>query len=347
MIIPSEYVKNRDFNVRYRPHKFNQVLGNDNIIRMITKSIINNKLPHAMLFTGVSGCGKTTVARLIALSLNCTDRDELANPCGECISCKAILNLNSLSVQELDGARTGNIDTIRSVLDNLPSAPMGGEPFKVLILDEAHNLSGKAEDALLKFLEDTPGHCYIILCTNELQKLKEVTRNRCKTIQFSRLEDKYIYELLEEVCQFEGFVYNKEVLNYIVEESNGVPRQALSYLQQVGLEGTWTKEAASIMINAGISIDQVEVYEFCKIVLRGSWKDSLKAFKKIKKIPIETIRISVTGFFVGCMKNAKVLSEAKKYSRVVDIMCNPIYDSKPEHKFFNNLFKSIDILRGN
>lgn len=348
MIVPSKYAKNNDFNVRYRPYRFDQVVGNENIIRMISRSILNNQFPHASLFTGVSGCGKTTISRIIALSLNCMNRDENANPCGECDSCRSILNFNSLAVQELDGAKTGNVDTVRHVLENLPSSSMGGEPFKVLILDEAHVLSDKAEKALLKFLEDTPSHCHVILCTNEPQKLEMVTKNRCKAIQFPRLTDSQIYKLMEEVCQFEGLEYKKEILNYIVEESNGVPRQALNYLQQVGLEGTWTKEAVSMIINVGVSIDQIEVYDFCKVVLNSTnWKTSLEAFKKIKKIPIETIRISLTGFFIGCLKNARSLTDANKYSKIVDIMSIPIYDPKPEHRFLNNLFKSIRILKDN
>ncbi|KKL99519.1 hypothetical protein LCGC14_1813650, partial [marine sediment metagenome] len=148
-----------DLNKIYRPSKISEVVGNEVIKRTISKAMIKGTLPHAMLFTGQSGCGKTTMARVIALGLNCIT-DITAEPCCECVSCKATLNLNSFAVQELDGALTGNIDTVRNLLNNLPSAPMGGERFKIVIFDEAHNLSGKAEDALLKFLEDTPDHVY-------------------------------------------------------------------------------------------------------------------------------------------------------------------------------------------
>lgn len=344
MIIPR---KEGDLNIRYRPCTFAEMLGNENIKRMLSNAVKQNNLPHAMLFTGPSGCGKTTAARIIALTLNCK-AGPVAGPCFKCDPCKSILDLNSFGVLEVDAARTGDVATIRGILDSLPAAPLGEEKYKVLIIDEAHNLvpPSKSEEALLKFLEDTPPHVYIILCTNEPRKLKEVTRNRCKLTQFGRLENRYIYELLEQVCQFEGFEYKKEILNYIVEESNGVPRQALTYLQQISSEGSWEKDVASLIINAGIETDQIEVFEFCKVLLKGGWKNVLGAFKKIKNIPPETTRIIVTGFMAGCLRNSKNIEEAKQFSKTIDIISVPYYGPKQEHVLLNNLFKILTILQG-
>jgi DNA polymerase III subunit gamma/tau len=333
---------------------------------MLVGFIAKFQTPHAMLFTGASGCGKTTAARVMALALNCFDSKiwdgdkkikldgsmsdlyGFANPCCTCDACKSVLNLNSLAVIELDGARTGDVATIRKVLEDLPSAPMGGERYKVLILDEAHNLSGKAEDALLKFLEDTPEHVYIILCTNLPQKLKEVTLNRCKIIQFNRLQNSYIFEILKNVCEYEGYEYKPEILNYILEESDGVPRQALTYLQQISSEGTWTKDAASLIINAGIDIDYIEMMDFCRSLMKHrSFQTAVANYKKIKNIPIEIMRISICGFFVGCLRNSKTSGEAKGFSEIVEFMSVPYFNNpKPEHIFINSLFKITQILRG-
>jgi len=335
-----------DLNKTYRPCKVSEVMGHDTVKRMIGNALDKQTLPHSMMFTGESGCGKTTFARIIALGLNCKE-GITSEPCCKCDYCDATLRLNSLAVLELDSARTGNVDTVRSTLADLPAAPMGGERFKVVIFDEAHNLSGKAEDALLKFLEDVPEHVYLILCTNEPQKLKNVTKNRCKTIQFNRLAPAVIFELLENVSQFEGFSYNKEVLKYIVKESKGVPRQALSFLQQVASEGSWTKDAASLIINAGADVDSIEVFEFCKVLLRNNNFDVvLSKFKEIDNMPVETIRIIMTGFFAGCLKNSKKMSDRMKYSKIIDVISTPYYGPKPEHVLVNNLFKISRVLGG-
>ncbi|KKN60611.1 hypothetical protein LCGC14_0530510 [marine sediment metagenome] len=337
-----------DLNKIYRPCKISEVVGNETIKRIINKALENNTLPHALLFTGPSGCGKTTFARLIALGLNCIEGVS-GEPCCQCASCIAILNLNSFAVIESDAGRTGDVATTRKILEDLPSAPMGGERYKVAIFDEAHKLGGNSgsEDALLKFLEDTPEHVYIILCTNEPQKLKEVTRNRCKITQFGRLQDDDVCKLLEQVCQFEGFDYKIEILQYISEEANGVPRAALGYLQQIAAEESWTKDAASVVITAGIDIDYVEVYDFCRLIIKErNFQSTVKAYSKIKKIPIEIIRMAVCGFFVGCLKRANNLKEAQQFSEIIDITSQPYFNNpKPEHILMNSLFKITQILR--
>ena len=373
MIVPR---KEGDLNVRYRPYTFSEIYGYESIVNMLVGFIVKFQTPHAMLFTGPSGCGKTTAARVMALALNCfnsrmwdgnkkisaktalaefasptasiRESYEFANPCCACDSCKSILDLNSLAVTELDGARTGDVATIRKVLEDMPSAPMGGERYKILILDEAHNLSGKAEDALLKFLEDTPEHVYIILCTNLPQKLKDVTLNRCKIVQFNRLQNSYIAEILKNVCEYEGYEYKSEILDYIVEESNGVPRQALTYLQQISSEGTWTKDAASLIITAGVDMDYVEVMDFCRGIMKHkSFQTAVAQYKKIKNIPIEVMRIVICGFFVGCLRNSKTKPEAEGFSKIVDFMSIPYFGNpKPEHILINSLFKITQILRG-
>jgi DNA polymerase III subunit gamma/tau len=341
MIMPR---KNGDLSTKYRPYAINEVVGHETIKNMISNAIVKNSLPKAMLFTGPSGCGKTTFARIIALGLNC-QHGPTPNPCGKCEYCKRIINLNSFAVMEVDAAHTSDVGTIRNIVDDLPSAALGNEKYKILIIDEAHNLSDKAEDALLKPLEDTPGHVYIILCTNYPEKLKEVTRNRCKTIQFGRLKDEEIYALLEEVAQFEGMSYTKDILKYIAEESEGTPRKSLSFLQQVGSEGSWTKDSASLIINANTEIDQLEVFEFCKILLKGSWKNVVRSYKNIKNVPVESIRIIIMGFMAGCLKNAKNPNEATKFSKIIDIISTPYYAPKPEHVLLNNLFKIVMILK--
>jgi DNA polymerase III subunit gamma/tau len=338
-----------DLNKIYRPCKISEVVGHETIKKTIGNAIVKGTLPHSLMFIGPSGCGKTTFARIIALGLNCKE-GPTPEPCCKCNSCRAILDLNSLAVVEVDAGRTGDVGTTRRILDDLPAAPMGGEPYKIAIFDEAHKLGGKSnsEDAILKFLEDTPEHVYLMLCTNEPQKLKVVTRNRCKTTQFNRLTTNDIYTLLEQVCQFEGFNYNTEVLKYVASEADGVPRAGLSFLQQVASEGSWTKDAASLIINAGVDVDYVEVMDFCRALMKHrSFQTALTDYKKIKNIPLEIMRMSICGWFVGCLRNAKTKVDADKYSSIIEFMSIPYFNNpKPEHVLINSLFKITQILRG-
>ena len=338
-----------DLNVKFRPYTFDEMLGHDSIKKMLSNAIKRSKLPHALLFTGPSGCGKTTAARIIAVAINCMKgRDHpTVDPCFECASCKSVVNMNSFAVIEVDASRTSDVATMRQIIDDLPAAPLGNERYKVLIIDEAHNLSGKAEDAVLKTLEDTPFHVYIILCTNEPQKLKKVTMNRCKIVQFGRLENKHIHKLLEQVCQYEGFEYKKEVLDYIVAESQGVPRQALNYLQLTAMEGSWTKESASMIINSGIDIDYAVIINLCKAMLkRPVFKELLVVYDKLENIPPETIRINIRGWFVGCLKRARTISDANRFSAVIDLFEKPYCAAKSEHDLINAIFKITKIMRG-
>jgi len=293
-------------------------------------------------------CGKTTFARIVALGLNC-ETGVTSNPCCECATCKSTIALNSLSVLELDGARAGKIDIIRKVLNDLPSSPFGSDRFRVLIIDEAHKLSGDAEDALLKFLEDTPAHVYVILCTNKPEKLKDVTRQRCKPIQFSRLEIKPLYDLLEQVAQFEGMNYNKDILNKITEECEGTPRIALSFLQQINAEGTWSDEAVGFILSVGVELDQVEVIDMCRLLLRkgNQWQPVQKLFLElVKKIPVETIRIIANGFLSGCFKRANSIEDAIRFAKCVKIMSELYYGPKPEHIVLVRLFECYNIIHG-
>lgn len=336
-----------DLKVAYRPYRMDEVVGNEHIKKIMSNGIVNDKLPHASLFTGPRGCGKTTFARIIALALNC-EEGVSPNPCCVCDTCKSIIGLNNTSVLELDGTRTGQFEFINRMVEDLPYSTIGGERARVVIVDEAHNLTAKGEDVLLKPMEDTPDHVYVILCTNLPEKLKDATRDRCMagTIQFGRLLSKDILDLIEQVAQFEGMNYNKEILSYISENCDGAPRTSLGILQQVNNEGSWSMQAATTICDVGIDIDVTQVFDFCKILIRGNWKDTLSEFKGIKQIPAESIRIAIMGYLTGCLRNARNMPQALMFSKCIDIISTPYYSPKAEHILFNSIFKISLILGG-
>jgi DNA polymerase-3 subunit gamma/tau len=348
-----------DLNVVFRPCLIDEMLGNDTNKRIIKNALDSRKTPHTQLFTGDAGCGKTTAAKIVALGLNCETNDVSSEPCLECTSCKSILEGYSMDVREINVGQTGGKDHVDAIVKDLPLAPFNTR-YKVLIFDEAHELTAAAKDLLLKPIESGYEHVYFIFCTNQPEKLRskkkdagEAFLDRCSVLDFKRVEIEEIKQLLQNICEFEGFHYNTDVIDLVAEESKGVPRNAIVWLNQVALEGSWLMSAAKDICSVMSDVEEPMVLELCKALTRGSWKESLDIFANIKTVPVETLRISVAGWFVACLKRAKKFGDGKKFSAVLDIVTIPIYEQGKlaEHKWYNYMFKIVDTImahgRGN
>jgi DNA polymerase-3 subunit gamma/tau len=168
---------------KWRPKKFNDVIGQEHITKTLVNSIEKNKVAHAYLFTGTRGVGKTTIARIFAKSLRCENRLEDFNPCGECNSCKSIDSSNSLDYVEIDGASNNSVDNIRELIENVNYLPSSGK-YKVYVIDEVHMLSNSAFNALLKTLEEPPAHVVFIFATTDPHKLLGTVLSRCQRFDF-------------------------------------------------------------------------------------------------------------------------------------------------------------------
>jgi DNA polymerase-3 subunit gamma/tau len=345
-----------DLKTVYRPYKVDELLGNTNLKSIISKRLDTDKLTHTMLFSGPAGTGKTTMARIVALSLNCTNTDKPSEPCLTCNSCKSILNQSSMDYQEVNvGADSGKAD-VEAIVKDLSFSAFSLKN-KVIIFDECHKLTTAAKDLLLKVMEDTYAHVYLIFCTNEPEKLKNNKKDdnpfldRCDHFVFEKLTDDEIFAALENVCQFEGVPYNIEVLNYIVEVVKGVPRKALGSLGAVISDGSWDLNIVKqILSSEAVSDDIPEAIDLCRSLFKAQFKDSINNFSKlIRKYGVESIRITVCGYFVGCLKKATSISKASKISASLDVLLVPIYLSgKPaEHIFYNYIFKVVKIMSVN
>lgn len=358
-----------DIQTVYRPCKLNEFFGNKTNKNIIKGNLDNNRVPHSFLFTGAPGCGKTTMARIIALGLNCEEgqsaedwaadvlqalgedvtKGPTSEPCLECRSCKSIINHNSMDTMEINVGAYGNKDDVLKVIDDLPTAPFI-DRYKVLIMDEAHKLTSASQDVLLKIIEDSYSHVYFIFCTNEPQKLKDAFVERCNVMHFGRLPVDTIHKLLLDVCDGEGIDRSdkNEVLKYLSEESEGVPRKALIWLKQVNDEGSWSLEAAKQV--TGLLLDEADpqIIELSRTLLKGGWKKSLALYKdkKMEKMPAESIRIAVAGFFVGCLKRSRTFPEGRKFSKILDVLTVPIYETGKlgQHKLINYMFKVVDLV---
>ena len=331
-----------DLNTVYRPCKVDEMLGNKTNINIIKKGLGRNGLHHSMLFTGDAGCGKTTAARIIALGLNCEEsKVPTSDPCLECVSCKSILNQNSMDVMEINVGQSGGKDAVDKVAQDLQIEPFGIR-YKVIIFDEAHKLTSAAQDLLLKVIEDGYKHVYFIFCTNKPEKLTNAFISRCNVMHFGRISKDLILKLLMNVAEFEGMDYNPEVIEYLATEARGVPRNALVWVNQIEDEGSWTLDAAKEII--GIALDEADpqVIEISKALLKGSFKDAVKIYDKIKnKNQAESVRLGITSYFVGCLKRAKNYADADRFSQMLDVISQPIYEQgKPgDYRLYNYLYK--------
>jgi len=216
---------------RWRPQCFADLVGQDVVVRTLKNALSSNSLAHAYLLTGIRGVGKTTIARLMAMSVNCqVHRD--GEPCGACDACTAIAAGSHLDVQELDAASHTGVDDMREILDGVRYPPVS-LPYKVYIIDEAHMLSKSAFNALLKTLEEPPAQVLFILATTEADKLPVTVRSRCQRFDLRRLGVQEVADYLGHVLNKESVDIEAEALLTIARAADGSVRDALSLTERV------------------------------------------------------------------------------------------------------------------
>ncbi|MBO6148979.1 MAG: DNA polymerase III subunit gamma/tau [Lachnospiraceae bacterium] len=216
---------------KFRPDRFEDVKGQDAIVRTLKNQIRTDRIGHAYLFCGTRGTGKTTVAKLFAKAVNCVSRQEDGSPCGECASCKAIASGASMNVIEIDAASNNGVDNIRQIREEVAYAPTDAR-FKVYIIDEVHMLSIGAFNALLKTLEEPPAYVMFILATTEVNKIPVTILSRCQRYDFHRMDLDTLVSRMAELAEKEGIEAEEKALRYIARLANGSMRDSLSLLDQ-------------------------------------------------------------------------------------------------------------------
>lgn len=343
-----------DLHVVYRPCLIEEMIGNETNKKILKNALDENKVAHTQLFTGDAGCGKTTAARIVALGLNCDEKGISSKPCLKCKSCKSIMNENSVDIREVNVGQTGGKDYVDAIVKELPTSPWDSR-FKVIIFDEAHELTLAAKELLLKPLESGYSHVYYIFCTNQPEKLRsrkkdagESFLDRCSVLNFHRIPEEKILGLLQNVAEFEGMPFNPEVLSLIASESKGVPRNALVWLNQISIEGSWDLAVAREVCNVLSEEDDPNVFKIAQFLNKGDFKSAIDIFEKtIKTNNVEGIRIRVASYFVSALKRSKNVGEARKFSSILDVLTVPIYEQgkTAEHKWYNYMFKIVEIIR--
>jgi DNA polymerase-3 subunit gamma/tau len=217
---------------KYRPVRFDEVVGQQHVSRTLKNALQTDHLAHAFLFCGPRGVGKTTSARILAKVLNCENRTEDFEPCNTCSSCEAFNHNASLNITELDAASNNSVDHIRALTEQVRFPPQRGD-YKVFIIDEVHMLSQQAFNAFLKTLEEPPPYAIFILATTEKHKIIPTILSRCQIFDFKRIQPADIIAHLQDICQREGITADPDALHIIAQKADGALRDALSIFDRI------------------------------------------------------------------------------------------------------------------
>ena len=286
------------FYNKYRPQSFSEVVGQKVIVKTLKNSLKNKKISHAYLFCGPRGTGKTTMARLFAKSLNC--EEGIGNQCLKCSSCQKIKDGNHPDVVEIDAASNSTVDSVRNLIENISYQPILSR-YKVYIIDEVHNMSNSAFNALLKTLEEPPSFVIFILATTEPQKILPTILSRVQRYDFSKVSNEDIFLNLKRVLDMEKIPYEDEALKEISYLADGGVRDSLSLLEQAvsycdkkvnlkdiySLFGILSKKEKLTFISAIEKKDSVKIISFLKekyqrgVDLLRFHQDILKILKDI------------------------------------------------------------------
>ena len=214
-----------------RPQDFNQVVGQKPVVKTLMNSIVRERIAHAILFSGVRGVGKTTLARIMAKAINCEQKSD-GNPCNKCQSCTEITSGSSFDLYEIDGASNRGIQEIRELKEKIRFLPTSSK-YKIIIIDEVHMLTTEAFNALLKTLEEPPDHVFFMFATTELHKIPITILSRCQRYELKRVSAGDLTKHFQRLAEAEGVSIEPAALDLIVRESEGSVRDGLSLLDQV------------------------------------------------------------------------------------------------------------------
>lgn len=266
--------ESEDFHTKYRPKNFDEVLGNKQLVRGMKTLLARGEFPHTVLLHGPLGCGKTSIAKIIASELESS----------------------MFSFDELDNAAYRGIESVRELIRKVEYTPMEGKT-KVVLMDECHKLTSDAQSALLKTLEHPPPHAYFILCTTDPEKLIPTVLSRCTKYEVEHLKDKHIMILLDRVLQAENIVMKDKVREMIVQRAEGCVRESLVLLKQV----IFLPEKRQVKAVVSFKTNKRKVIDLCRAILKKEdWSIIAKIIEGIEEEP-ESVRRAVLGYVNSVM----------------------------------------------
>ncbi len=283
---------------KWRPGRFEDIVGQGHITRTLQNAIRANRIAHAFLFTGVRGVGKTTAARVLAKALNC-ERGPTPAPCNQCTHCEEIAKGNSIDVFEIDGASNRGIDEVRQIIENVRYQPAKCR-FKIYVIDEVHQVTKDAFNALLKTLEEPPPSVKFILATTEPHRLPETILSRCQRYDFRRISLREIVQRLDEIARVEGLRITNGALTLLAREADGSMRDAQSLLEQVlsytgndAVEGPQAPTIDEMLLQDILGLAERQVlYALSRAVIDGDAKRCLELVAGAVQQGLDLVRLS-------------------------------------------------------
>lgn len=263
---------------KYRPQSFDQIVGQEHVTQTLCHAIESERVAHALIFSGPRGTGKTTIARILAKSLNCINGPTIL-PCNDCKSCREITQGIPADVFEIDGASNNSVDQIRELRENARYMPSHGR-YKIYIIDEVHMLSLAAFNALLKTLEEPPPHVKFMFATTEIHKVPVTILSRCQRHDLKRIEAEAIRCQLEKICSLEQVRIPENCLKLIAREADGSMRDALSLLDQIISFSDGEIRYENLMQLLGL-VDRTSLFDFSGAILTGRWPDAIDQVQRI------------------------------------------------------------------
>lgn len=246
---------------KWRPLRWEEVIGQQHVVQTLRNAVGSERVAHAYLFAGPRGTGKTTMARLLAKAVNCLDSELAARPCNQCDHCRSINEGRFLDLIEIDAASNTSVDDVRSLRDKINFSPNSGR-FKVYIIDEIHMLSTAAFNALLKTLEEPPGHAIFILATTEIHKIPATVLSRCQRHEFRRIPVNDIFGHLKKIAGAENIQVEDEALKLISRQATGSVRDAISLLDQLASSGgPITLQMAEMILGTAANQSVLEIVD--------------------------------------------------------------------------------------
>ena len=278
---------------KYRPVTFDQLIGQEAMVRTLSNAIQAGRLPNAWMLTGVRGVGKTTTARIIARALNCVGVDgkggATITPCGQCDNCRAIMDDRHVDVLEMDAASRTGVDDMREIIDGVRYGPVSAR-YKIYILDEVHMLSKNAFNALLKTLEEPPPHTKFIFATTEIRKVPVTVLSRCQRFDLRRVDSDKLAPFFATIAEKEAVPADAEALKLIANAADGSVRDGLSLLDQAIARGDGAVTAADVKDMLGLA-DRGHSLNLCRHLMRGEMKAALEGFHLMQQSGCDPLQI--------------------------------------------------------